>query len=567
MLWHARRRSDERRRALRSGVKALPALYPIRPAATNADRPVVEPRGRVQLRPKTTPTEDTFHVMPDVPQSPTPGPASASASRPALGRLWLAGYAILCGALLLVLRYSFLEHPTELVDLWKISDGDIVPALLWLVAMGLVTAGWLLAIRAARGIACQDAWLPVVGISALVLIAFALAYPATAIDVYIYAARSHLLTDYGLDPSTVSPDRLWDFDAYVQYASQEWADDTSPYGPLWNLIAAPATAFDGERIEVAVLIFKAIMVAGTVATAALIHDIARRVQPDLALAATLAWLWCPIVLWEGLANAHNDVLLIMLVVAALWCWVTRHEGGVVPLLGAAALLKVVAVMLIPAAIVAIAVRTGWNRRLLAIAGQTALLSLAALWVAFAPFYDIVGTLQAIQSQRDVWVTSPALLIATIKDELGYTFDFGPIYARFSTAVIVLLTLGGVAVAWRRPDALARIGYEQLFWFLLLATSNLRPWYVIWLVALAAVLPLGMPMVRAGAWAIGAMASYYYTSWIQNWGDPTWLERVSTTVAIMLVPVLAVTIWGGIRALRRDRLPAEVPTSTNPIPEM
>src|SRR5690606_15615285 len=238
-------------------------------------------------------------------------------------------------------------------------------------------------IRAARGVSFQEAWLPVVGISALTLIAFALVYPATAIDVYIYAARSHLLTDYGLDPSTVTPERLWDYDAYVTYASQEWADDTSPYGPLWNLIAAPATAFDRERIEVAVLIFKAIMVAATLGTAALIHDIARRVQPELALAATLAWLWCPIVLWEGVANAHNDVLLILLVVAALWCWTSGHDGGVVPLLGAAALLKVVAVMLIPAAIVAIVARTGWNRRLLAITGQTVALSVAALWVAFA----------------------------------------------------------------------------------------------------------------------------------------------------------------------------------------
>ncbi len=507
-----------------------------------------------------------MHVTNDMPPQGHSAPIGLESPRPALGRLWLAGYAILVAGLMLVLRYSFFDHATELVDLWKISNHELVPSLVWLAALVLMIAGWLTAIRAARGVAFRDAWLPVVGISVLTLIAFALVYPATAIDVYIYAARSHLLTDYGLDPSTVTPDRLWDFDPYVSYASQEWADDTSPYGPLWNVIAAPATAFDGERIEIAVLIFKAIMVAGTAATAMLIHDIARRVQPHLALSATLAWLWCPIVLWEGVANAHNDVLLILLVVAALWCWVSGHEGGVVPLLGAAALLKVVAVMLIPAAIVAIIFRIGWNRRLMAVVGQTAAMSLAILWVAFTPFFDIGGTIDAIQSQRGVWVTSPALLAATIKDELGYGFDFGPIYERFSTAVIVVLTIGGALVAWRRPEALARIGYEQLFWFLLLATSNLRPWYIIWLVALAAVLPLGMPMVRAGAWAIGALASYYYTSWIQNWTDPTWLERLSITVAIMLVPVLAVTIWDGLRALRRTRPASEAASTTHPVPE-
>jgi hypothetical protein len=496
----------------------------------------------------------------------SPESPSMEDSRPRGSSLWLPAYAIVIASLLLVWQYSLLGRATELVDLWKISDGDTLPAVTWLVALALMTLGWLGAIRAARGVTFHNAWLPVVGVTALILTAFALTYPATAIDVYIYAARSHLLTDYGLNPSTVTPDRLWDYDAYVQYASAEWADDTSPYGPLWNLIAAPATALGGDRIEAAVLILKAMMIAGTLGTAALIHDIARRVQPRFALSATLAWLWCPVVLWEGIANSHNDVLLILLVVAALWCWTTGHEGGVVPLLGAAALLKVVAVMLIPAAIVAIVVRTGWNRRLLAIAGQTAALSIGTLWIAYAPFYDIGGTIDAVQSQRDVWVTSPALLVATIKDELGYTIDFGPIYQHFSTAVIVLLTAGGAIVTWRRPEALARVGYEQLFWFLLLATSNLRPWYVIWLVALAAVLPLGMPLARAGAWAVGALAAYFYTSWIQNWTEPTWLERLSITLAITLLPVLLVTVWSGIRVLRGDRQPAKATSLADPIPE-
>lgn len=504
--------------------------------------------------------------MIDQPPAQPAAPEPIASTPPRGTRLWLPGYAILLAGLMLVLRYSFLDHATELVDLWKISNGDTLPALTWLAALMLMTVGWIAAIRTARGVAFRDAWLPVAGITMLVLVAFALVYPATAIDVYIYAARSHLLTDYGLNPSTVAPERLWDYDAYVQYASAEWGDDTSPYGPLWNIIAAPATAFDRENIEIAVLIFKAMMVAGTLGTAALIHDIARRVQPRLALSATLAWLWCPVVLWEGIANSHNDILLILLVVAALWCWVTGHEGGVVPLLGAAALLKVVAVMLIPAAIVAIIVRTGWNRRLLAIAGQTAALSVAALWIAFAPFYDIGGTIDAIQSQRGVWVTSPALLVATIKDELGYDVDFGTFYDRFSTGVIVLLTVGGAIVTWRRPEALARVGYEQLFWFLLLATSNLRPWYLIWLVALAAVLPLGMPMVRAGAWTIGALGAYFYTSWIQNWTDSTFLERQSIIMAISLLPVLLVMLWNGVRALRGDRSAVDVSSPSSPIPE-
>jgi hypothetical protein len=479
--------------------------------------------------------------------------------------IWLAGYAILLGSLLLVWRYNALDHDTELVDLWKISEGETPGMVVYTVAITLLTGGWLWAIREARGLDLRDAWLPVGGITLLVCVAFVFVYPATAIDVYIYAARSHLLTEYGLNPSTVSPDRLWELDPYVRYASQEWSDDTSPYGPLWNVLAAPMTAMDDDTIGNAVLLFKTLMTIAMVGTGALIHSIARRVQPDDALAATLAWLWCPLVLWEGIANSHNDMLLVLLVIAALWSWTFRREGWVVPLLGAAALLKVVTVMLLPAAVIAIIVRTGWNRRLLVVALQTAALSAGAIWIAFVPFFDFSGTVDAIRSQRGVWVTSPALLADLVLDqELHVDVDFGLMYERFSTGVILLLAFGGALLAWRRPALLPRIGYEQLFWFLLLATSNMRPWYVIWLVALAVALPLGWPLVRAIAWGTGALFAYIYTAWIQNWTEPTFLDRTAINLAITLVPVLVVTVWEGVRLVRRAEPRAG--TQSEPVPE-
>lgn len=479
--------------------------------------------------------------------------------------LWLAGSAIVLAGFLLVWRYNVFDHATELVDLWKISEGEAPGMVVYAVAITLMTSGWLWAIRSARGMELRDAWLPVAGITLLAYGAFLFVYPATAIDVYIYAARSHLLTDYGLNPSTVSPDRFWDLDPFVRYASREWSDDTSPYGPLWNAFAAPVTALDGDNIRNAVLLFKGLMAAAALGTGALIYSITRRVRPQDALAAALAWLWCPLVLWEGIANAHNDVLLMLLVIAAVWCWTHRDEGWVVPLLGAATLLKVVAVMLLPAAVIAVIIRTGWNRRLWSIGLQTATLSIGAIWVAFAPFFDFDGTIDAIRSQRDVWATSPALLADLILEQkLGADVDFREMYERFSTGVILLLTFAGALAAWRRPEWLPRIAYEQLFWFLLLATSNVRPWYVVWLVALTAVLPLGWPLLRTIAWSTGALFAYIYSAWGQNWHDPTYLDRTAITLAITLIPVLAMTVLETVHLARRPG--PDVGTRSQPVPE-
>lgn len=443
---------------------------------------------------------------------------------------------------MLAWRFSFLDRSSELVDLWKISDGGVSGFIIYLVATVLMFAGWIWSILIVRGRSLQELWFPVVGITAITYFGFVLVYPATAIDVYIYAARSHLFTDYGLNPSVAIPRQLWEIDPFVQYASWEWSDRPSPYGPLWNAIAAPATAFGNASIQTSVLWFKAMMVASACSVAMLVYDIARKLQPELALSATIAWLWSPIVLWEGLANSHNDVTVMVLVVGALWCWHKGYDGVVIPLLGASALLKIVTVMLIPVAIATIIVRTGWNRRLLHTVTQTVALSIGVLWVAFVPFYDVGGAVDAIQSQRDVWVTSPILVLDAMNMAWSWGLDLEPAFERFSTLVIIALTVLGTGIAWKRPHLLPRIAYEQLFWFLLLATSNLRPWYAIWLVALAVVLRLGMPLVRAAAWTVGALLAYGYSGWIQNWSDPEWLVRSGVNLAITLVPVLLVMGW-------------------------
>lgn len=507
------------------------------------------------------------HLQPTADPEPHITPSTAPPPRATRVRLWIAGCAILIAAILLVWQFPFLDHSQELVDLWKISEQGVTGFVVFLVALTLMTGAWLWVIWDVRGHSFRDCWLPVTAFTALIYVAFLLVYPATAIDVYIYAARSHLFSDYGMNPSTAIPRTYWEVDPYVQYASWEWSDRPSPYGPLWNVIAAPVTALDRESIETAVLLFKALMVGSTVAVGALIYSIGKVIQPRYALPAALAWLWSPVVLWEGIANSHNDAMFVLPVVAALWCWYRRHDGWILPLLGAAALLKVVALILIPVALVAIVSRNGANRRLLTIGLQTAALSIAVLWVAFIPYFDITGTIDAVQSQRAVWVTSPVLLLEAMNNEWAWGLDLRGTYERFSTAVIVLVTTIGAVLAWRRPEWFPRIAYEQLFWFLLLATSNLRPWYAIWLVALAVAIPLGMPLIRAAAWSIGMLFSYGYSGWVQNWSNPEWLERNAINLGIMLVPILLVMLWSATRMARpggRGRAEASAAMSRSPI---
>lgn len=450
--------------------------------------------------------------------------------------------------ILLVLAFPLPGNTEALLDLRKLVPGA-QGLVIWLLSLALMSAGWIGAMRVTRNRTFSDVRIPLLVITSLVYVGLMFVYPGTAIDVYIYAARSHLLTDYGLNPSIALPEMLWDIDPYVHYASQEWSTRPSPYGPLWNIIASPGTAFDQERIGVAVAIYKGLMALGSAATGVLIYQIARRVQPTLAVPALIGWLWSPVVLWEGLANAHNDILLALLIVAAFWCWYRGYLGGVLPLLGAAALLKVVAVLAIPAAIVAIYRRAGWSRELGRVAVQTAVFSIAALWIAFAPFFDIASTIDAIRTQSTVMVTSPAVLVQNLSGHFDWGWDVRAVFPSISNPIIAAITIVGAIAAWRKPALLPLIAFEQLFWFLLLATSNLRPWYAIWLLALAVVLPLGTPFARTAAWIMGTLAAYGWLLWGQRWFELERLALNGIALGIMFLPTLAITFWAYGRAWR------------------
>lgn len=505
-------------------------------------------------------------------ESPMTPLASSSTDEPVIDKpgwaplprwtLWAAGYAILLCALYLAWDYNFVDHSSELVDLGKIAGYGVAGFLMWLLVTTLMFGGWVAAIIALRGRSLSDVWIPVAGLTLMIYVAFMMVYPATAIDVYIYAARSHLLTGYGLNPSTVAPSRFWDIDPFVHFASREWSTEVSPYGPLWNLVAAPATAFDGDNIRTSILLFKGITVAAIVAIGVLIHEITRIHRPAFAVAAAVTWLWCPVVLWEGIANSHNDVILLLPVLAALWCWHRGYLGWVVPLIVVSALIKIVTLMILPVAVAAIVSAVGFNRRLLQVAWQSALLSLAAAWVAFAPFYDIQGVVDAVQSQRGIWVTSPALLLDRISKSQGWGLDVRSWYEEFSMVLIIVITMVGTVVAWKRPGLLPRIGFEQFFWFLLLATTNLRPWYGLWLIAVVAILPLGFTWLRAGAWIVAAQFSYALGAWVRHWFDMSSLEHDSLNFAISLGPVLLVIAWWALHSVTSRKHDRDLEMSTS-----
>ncbi len=481
------------------------------------------------------------------------GTADAEVTPRSARRLWLLAAGMLLPAVGFAWRYPLRGNEQQLTDIGKLARYGRPEFAGYVGGLALMFACYLLAIRESRLLPARRSMPPVV-IGAVVLsIVMATMYPVNAIDLFLYTVRSRLFTGHGVNPLTALPMDYPD-DPLMRFASREWADDVSPYGPLWNLIAAPVTAISGDRILPALIGFKVIAVGSVLATGWVIRQAVAATRPDEAATAALIFLWNPLVLWEGMGNGHNDVVMTLPLLLALLALARRHDRWVVPWLVVAALIKYVTVLLLPLAAVALWRRAEGRAARQRLIGWSAALTLIAAVIAFFPFYDPGAVRDSVATQGNIFLTSPAaLIVGELRDR--FAVDDLKHWCRVVGQSTVLLGVIALMLRlWTRPERLPRAVFEALYLFLLVATWNFRGWYLVWPVAVAALLPWGWPSWRIIAWTAGALAGYGLFIWGWEWWGADFLTVQKAGVALMTGPTVLlslVEIWLTLSRRRRD----------------
>jgi len=399
--------------------------------------------------------------------------------RRALGITALAG--LLAASLLLAVAASarrriwFVpasEHggwPDWLAGPFRQFDFVLLPprGALLLVAM---LACYLVVLACAR-----DGAIPArLGIAAVVAahVIFLLAPPLFSADVFGYVDYARLFVLHGLDPyvhGAADAAR----DPAVPYV--RWRDIPAPYGPLFTLTSAPLAWLS---VPAALWAFKALAASLSLGCCALVWRIAqRRGLPPLP--AVLFVGLNPLLLAYGVGGAHNDFLLLALMLGAV---LLALEERALPagVLGALAIgVKASAGVLLPFLLLSHP-PPRWGRRVLAgaLAGAAVVLTLAV--AAFGQ--EALGFVSQIREQQQfVAAESVPGRVASL---LG--FDSLPAGLRLLFGLAFAASVAGLLWAtWRRRiDWLAGAGWATFA--LLLSTAWLVPWYVVWLLPLAAV---------------------------------------------------------------------------------
>jgi hypothetical protein len=315
---------------------------------------------------------------------------------------------------------------------------------------------------------------------------FAVAPVLLSHDVYSYVGYARLGVRHGLDPYVHPPLAAPEDPAYAQVA---WTETTSAYGPLFTLATYPLAWLP---VGAAVAVLKAVAALSVLGLAAVVSRLAAWRGADPLRAAAFVAL-NPLVLVHVVGGAHNDgltTLLAMLAVAALLS--ARELSGGAALVAAVAT-KASAAFLAPFALL------GSTRRKRLLAG--ALVATAAIAIAaclafgwnWLHGFGLAGENQDRTSYMSIPIAT-ARLTGLDPDAVRLAAA-----ALFAAAVAYLL-----AWTWRGGDWIRAAAWAALA--LLLATSWLLPWYLVWLLPLAAISrdrPLQLLTLALTAYQLGA----------------------------------------------------------------
>ncbi|HVE68009.1 MAG TPA: glycosyltransferase 87 family protein [Solirubrobacteraceae bacterium] len=296
---------------------------------------------------------------------------------------------------------------------------------------------------------------------------FALAPPIGLSDSFNYIAVGRLLVEHGLNPYTHTLSEVPQDPAFA-YAT--WPDWPNPYGPLATLAFAPLGL---TGVAQALWLTKAAAAAASLALVALTAAGARALERPVVPAVVFVGL-NPVVLVYGVAGAHVDLVLVALTMAGVHLALTGRPRRAGAALAAGAATKVTGVLPL-----AFALAGSRRRRDLALgAGIAGALVLAVSLTVFGPHL-----LSGVADQREV--TSPRSVPGLIARGLG--FDGVPTgFGVAGVAGFAAATAWLLRETWRGRDWIECAGWATVA--LLAGLTWLMPWYVIWLLPLAALAP-------------------------------------------------------------------------------
>ena len=403
-------------------------------------------------------------------------PAARSRSRSgliALGVLLGAGAALsICASETdLLLPESVRPVPSWLAGVFG-HTGVALGTIPLVGLLALTFGAYATAVARAEQLSARTVLASIAALHALVL----LAPPLLSTDVFSYQAYARMFADYGSSPYLHGPQAI-QLDPVYSFIGAKWVTTPTAYGPLFTGLSALLAPLS---IAASVVAYKAIAVVASLVVVALVWNTARLRGLNQVKAAALVGL-NPLVVIYGVGGGHNDLLMLAVMLGAVALLLQHRDRAAGVSLMIATAIKLTAGLLAPFALAGLGRSGGRSRRrdFVLGAGVVALVTAVATLAVFGSgSLHLLHTLRHNQALGD-WHSIPGF----ISTRLG----FGTIG---HVTGVVLGCVFVIVLGW----LVRRVWRGELDWIdgaawataaMLATASSMLPWYIAWLMPLAA----------------------------------------------------------------------------------
>ncbi len=330
-------------------------------------------------------------------------------------------------------------------------------ACLWVALLA-----YLLVWRSAPALGGRVVWSAIAGLT----LVFALAPPLLSQDAFSYISYARMSEVHGVNPHDVAPSALPADDAFRFVG---WVHAPSAYGPLFEIATRPLGLVG---VATAFWTWKGVVALCTLGVVALTARIAERRGADPVAAAALVGL-NPVLLVDVVGGAHNDAPAMLLALGGVLAALAGREPAAGAGLALAATVKISGGLAAPFALIASRSRGAFLAGAAAAAITVIAVTIPLYGHSALDSFALLGDNQNLTTRLSLPRAASNLpLVSLDAARAGALVAYG--------AGLAWL----LAWTWRGGDWIRAAGWATFG--LLLASSWILPWYLLWLLPFAAI---------------------------------------------------------------------------------
>lgn len=324
-------------------------------------------------------------------------------------------------------------------------------------------------------------WKSMIRFVFLIAILFVMILPMTSTDIFYYIGTGWSEAHYGVNPYYTSVNELME---HNEQANQDemllkmkgiWSGQTIVYGPVWPLVCNVLSYLSFGNVSLALFLYKIFNLLLHLANIYFVYKITNQSKKYSILYALN-----PLILFEGLANVHNEMLVVFFILASIYFLITRRK--ILPaiiLLACATAVKYFAILLAPFFVLYYYRKENMLQKI-GYSFLWALVFIAVLGAFYSFYMKDFYVLKGILTQQGKFANSFFTSIAVQNFEFVITLSRGCMLAYIVLYIIEIVRL---FVCRKEDDTWEKMMQKYnglLLLFIFMTITNLQPWYFIWI---------------------------------------------------------------------------------------